>query len=181
MATDTIPTAPTISVKIDGAEDNQVTLQGALKEVNLADKTCRVYTSDIEFVTCHFDDELEPDVIYALGTDVEVSGSVVDLKSNGSGFRVAELELKRIGSPDSAGPPKIMDGPAMIEAMRESGVLGMWADREDLQTTSDVINYTRRLRGRPPLSDDEARLYDTLYEGESEVAQDSSRDIAAKS
>ena len=138
MATEPMPINPKISVKIDGAEDRQVIIRGVLNEANLADKTCRVYTSDSEYVTCHFTDALETDVIYALGRDVGVTGAWLKIERNGSGAKVDEIRLQSVeevykSKPDSNGEKR-----GTVKDLLESGIVGMWADREDLRTTRDV-------------------------------------------
>jgi len=138
-----MPPAPQITVKVEGAEDNRVKIRGALREVNLAHKTCRVYTSDSEYITCHFSQELELDVIYALGRDVEVAGSVVKVSSNGNGFGVEEIGLQSITElaeyPPAAGGKRLLTGKDLLE----SGLVGMWEGRGE---DEDDVEFARRLR-----------------------------------
>ncbi len=154
MTADTLPITQQITVRIDGTEDRQVKLRGILNEVNLSDKTCRVYTSDSEYVTCHFHAALETDVVYALGRNVEVSGEWLKIERNGHTAKVDEIRLQSVEQVYDSEPASNSEKHGTVKDLLESGIVGMWADREDLHTTRDVINYARRLRGKLPLPDD---------------------------
>jgi hypothetical protein len=143
MATDMLPTTPQITVKVEGAEDNQVSLQGILKEVNLAEMTCRVYTSDREYVACRFDDALETDVVYALGAEVEVVGRVVEVRSNGNGFGVEGIRLQSITELFEPLPSAAGKQPLTGKDLLESGLVGMWEGRHE---DEDDVEFARRLR-----------------------------------
>jgi hypothetical protein len=143
MATETMAATPTITVKVEGSENNQVKLHGVLNEANLADKTCRVYTSDSEYVTCHFDDALESEVVYALGADVEVVGSVVEVRSNGNGFGVEGIRLQSITELSEFPPSAEGKRPLTGKDLLESGLVGMWEGRGE---DEDDVEFARRLR-----------------------------------
>ncbi len=149
MATKIVPAAPVLKVEADST----VKFRGRLKEIDLAHFTCQIYVSDTEYVTGAFDDEFESLVRLALGREVEAAGDATSLRRNGKGFTVREVRLKELDVlPDMESSSSLLQ--PLLEQTSEAGseLDKGWAEREDLNSLEEIINYARQLRGKPALA-----------------------------
>ncbi|PZS02885.1 MAG: hypothetical protein DLM69_03560 [Candidatus Chloroheliales bacterium] len=127
------------------------TIKGALRAVDLERNTCQIFTAKGKFVNCVFDESLEWQIKDALDCEVEATGEVITPYSNGSnGSRKAEWlrieKVEMIGDEDGdeefdfeAAGLKPFTGKDLLE----SGLIGMWKDRTDMDDSND---FARRLR-----------------------------------
>ncbi len=122
------------------------TTGGKLREIDLAQKSCRVFESANSYITCFFDDKLEAEVKAALGMFVEVTGQGKLLMSEGNSVGIREMKLEKIDVVEPRfGDPTVFR-PMPIKEFLESELVGMWADRTDIDDTDE---FAHRLRYEP--------------------------------
>lgn len=82
-------------------------------------------------------------------------GKVIQLERNGKGFLVTEVRLHEIEPLPGLQPVSSLLQTLLAEAQTEpqdgQDVSG-WADRDDINSLDDIVNYARQLRGKPPIS-----------------------------
>jgi hypothetical protein len=133
---------------------SQARVRGSLREVNLERRTCQLFPSHGKPVGCNFEDHLQPMIRTALGCYVAAVG--VARRSSETG-RIVELALEQVSVLDApqTGAP-ILSRPAtaqaLLQSLRDAGVVGMWKDRDDIGDSSE---FAEELRRRPREPDEE--------------------------
>jgi len=138
-----------ILISIAGPIESPHNLRGALKEVDLENNTCRIYISKRKFFSCVFDDNLKPNMRDDLDRFIFAEGTAVRDKSTG---RVIEFRIREIRATSGRSDGDLMagggslpkSGAELLQSLRDSGFVGMWADRGDAE---DSLEFARRLRG----------------------------------
>src|SRR5262249_10211810 len=118
--------------------------KGALREVDLSRHSCQLFPVRGRAIPCKFEDHLEPDVRAALGRYVVASGKA---KRREGEEQIEEMDLETIEGKGAAEvtPAKPKSAKELLRSLRESGVVGMWKDRDDIRDSSE---FADRLRGR---------------------------------
>ncbi len=126
------------------------TIKGTLRAVDLERNTCQIFVAKGKFANCTYDESIEWQIKDAFDHEVEATGEVITPTSNGSNGSSRNAEWLRIEKVE-----KIEDEdeefdfeaagikPFTGRDLLESGLIGMWKDRTDMD---DSNNFARGLR-----------------------------------
>lgn len=130
------------------------TIRGRLREIDLERNRCDIYPTSGSRVECTFEEALEPSLRDALDAVVAATGEVTVHSADGriQSMTIRDLEVER-QTEDSVGeserPLAPVSGPRSILAvLRNSGVVGMWADRTEAADSTAFAQELRSLTER---------------------------------
>jgi hypothetical protein len=124
-----------------------VDIRGTLREVDLEHRSCQIYPQSGVHVDCVFSEQHEPIIKELLDAYVRAAGEATLRESDG---RIKKMQIQDIEGFDQASAPSLFapaekpkTGRQLLEALRSSGLVGMWKDRTDIGDSSE---FARRLR-----------------------------------
>jgi hypothetical protein len=134
---------------ITGPIKSAVEVKGVLREVDLEHRSCQIYPQSGLHIDCSFQEQHEPLIIELLDSFVVATGEATLREADG---RIKSMQIQDIEGREQA-PTLAAEGPAvkpktgreLLQALRASGLVGMWQDRQDIGDSSE---FARRLRER---------------------------------
>ncbi|HUU00433.1 MAG TPA: hypothetical protein VM425_03230 [Myxococcota bacterium] len=135
---------------ISGPIKSAVVVKGTLREVDLEKQSCRIYPSaGGKYIQCAFEELFLPLMKELLDSYVSASGEATHREADG---RIRELRIKDIERLDLEALPlfpqvdaKPKTGRELLRALRASGLVGIWKDRDAI---GDSSTFARKLRKR---------------------------------
>ena len=133
---------------ITGPIKSAVEARGALREVDLEHHSCQIYPQSGLRVDCTFQEQHEPLIKDLLDSFVVATGEATLREADG---RIKSMQIRDIEGCEhapaaaEAAVPKPRTGRELLQALRASGLVGIWRDRQDI---GDSTEFARQLRDR---------------------------------
>ncbi len=120
------------------------TIKGMLREIDLERNSCQIFIAKGKFVSCTYDENLEREIMAALGLEVEATGEVLGAQANGSNEKASWLHIEEISAEEKEFDFEAAEiRPFTGKDLLDSGLIGMWKDRTDMDDSND---FARSLR-----------------------------------
>jgi len=122
-----------------------VEVKGKLREVDLERNSCQIYPNPSHFIRCTFEQAHESLIKDCLDLYVRARGDATLREADG---QIRELRIKDIEKFEAESAPLISAAGSKkltARALLQSGLVGMWKDRKDIEDSS---KFARELRER---------------------------------
>lgn len=132
---------------IAGTSHAAMEIKGALREVNLEEKTFRIYRTATSqpYISCCYEDRHEATVRDALDQYVMVTGDATVREPSAliKQFRITDIEVLEEETPSCLAAEGPVQHRMTARDLLTSGLVGIWKDRQDIE---DSQAFARRLR-----------------------------------